>query len=200
MGLNISVGCDLLSSSISDALRNLVPKAGGFARAPLVPNESKWHFESLFTLVALGRCDGCVVWGVSNEKIIKKSCVAAYFLTESVMMAEAFRPSLTLSPSPLVPTSSNSAACFLRIQLPPKDYWLFLKCRFLLELIRQQPACKDKAGYPGFLGLSLFGYLASLQHTLRALLETLHLVGPSLLCLWFQHDFRMVWERKKKGC
>lgn len=48
--------------------------------------------------------------------------MAAYFLMESEMMAETFRPSLTLSPSPLVLTSSNSAACFLRIQLPPKDY------------------------------------------------------------------------------
>lgn len=44
-----------------DALRNPVPKAGGFAQTPLVPNESKWHFESLFTLVALGWCNGCVV-------------------------------------------------------------------------------------------------------------------------------------------
>ena len=49
--------------------------------------------------------------------------MAAYFLTENnETMVEAFRLSLTRSPSPLVPTSSNSAACFLRNQLPPKGY------------------------------------------------------------------------------
>ena len=39
------VGHDLLFSSISDALRNLVPRAGGFAWTPSIPNESKWHFK-----------------------------------------------------------------------------------------------------------------------------------------------------------
>lgn len=45
------------------------------------------------------------------------------FLTENgETMREAFRPSLTRSPSPLQPTSSNSVACFLRNRLPPKGY------------------------------------------------------------------------------
>lgn len=130
--------------------------------------------------------------------------VADYFLAEnSKTMAEAFRLSLTRSPSPLVPTSSNSAACFLRNQLPPKSHWIFLKCWFLSELIRQQPACKDNTGYRGFLGLSLFGFFSKyLTHTENCL-ETLGLVGvpplPPSLCLWFQNAFRVILERKKKS-
>lgn len=61
------------------------------------------------------------------------------------MMAEAFR--LTRFPSSLQPTSSNLAVCFLRKQLPSKGYWIFLKCWFLLELIRQQPVCEDNTGH-----------------------------------------------------
>lgn len=157
----------------------------GFARAPSLPTPAKYEQAASWVIVC--PCSSWPVqwvWSVRSElwKIITN--YATCFLTENgETMREAFGPSLTRSPSPLQPTSSNSAACFLRNQLPPKGYWIFLKCRFLSELIRQQPACKDNASHWGFLGLSLFGFLSKYSTHAESCLETLGLVVPPLLSL-----------------